>query len=257
MIKGNNIMSDTPDNKYEPMIQKTLEKKQSRFSSYLDLFVGKRSFCSFIKYEILTSLFENCPGAIGIFLRSIFYKLLFKKIGKGVVFGKSVTIRNPYKIKIGNNVIIDENVMLDAKGIDNNGIEIGDGTYIGRNTILSCKNGDIKLDKNVNIGFNCEIYSLKDVKIGENTLIAAYTYIIGGGHTATDLDTPFRDQQKHAYGIEIGKNVWLGAKSIIMDGCSIGDNSIVGAGAVVTQSIPRYCIAAGIPAKIIKERKKE
>ena len=237
------------------MIQKTLEKKQSRFSSYLDLFVGKRSFFAFAKYEILTSFFENWPGAAGIFLRSIFYKFLFKKIGRGVVFGKSVTIRNPYKIKIGNNVIIDENVMLDAKGIDNNGIEIGDGAYIGRNTILSCKNGDIRLDKNVNIGFNCEIYSLKNVDIGENTLIAAYTYIIGGGHTADDLDTPFRDQEKHAYGIKIGKNVWLGAKSIIMDGCSIGDNSIVGAGAVVTQSIPSYSVAAGIPAKIIKERK--
>jgi acetyltransferase-like isoleucine patch superfamily enzyme len=145
--------------------------------------------------------------------------------------------------------------MLDAKGIDNNGIIINDDVYIGRNTILSCKNGDIILNKNVNIGFNCEIYSLKSVQVGENTLIAAYTYIIGGGHTFEKLDIPFRDQEKHALGINIGSNVWLGAKSVIMDGCDIGNNSIVGAAAVVTKSIPEYSVAAGIPAKIIKSRK--
>lgn len=248
-------MNNKENKDYEPMIQKTLEKKQSKFSSYLYLFVGKKSFPALIKYEIITSLFENWPGAAGIFLRGIFYKLLFKKVGRGVVFGKSITIRNPYKIRIGNNVIIDNNVMLDAKGVSNNGIEIEDNVYIGRNTIISCKNGDIILKKNVNLGFNCEVYSLNKVTIGKNTLIAAYTYIVGGGHMSQDVDTLFRDQEKHAIGIEIGNNVWLGAKSVIMDGCNIGDNSIIGAGAVVTKSIPGYAVATGIPAKVIKERK--
>ena len=249
-------MSNSENSTYEPMIQKKFEKTgKSKLGSYMELFVGKKSFFALLKYEFLTTLFGECPGAAGIFLRSIFYKLLFKKVGKGVIFGKSITIRNPYKIIIGNNVIIDDNCMLDAKGIDNKGIFINDGVYIGRNTILSCKNGDIILDKNVNIGFNCEIYSLKSVQVGENTLIAAYTYIIGGGHTSEELDVPFRDQEKHAFGIKIGKNVWLGAKSIIMDNCDVGDNSIIGAGAVVTKSVPEFSIAVGIPAKVIKSRK--
>ncbi|MCL4417553.1 MAG: acyltransferase [Actinobacteria bacterium] len=241
---------------YEPMIQKTMEKsKKSKFANYSDMFVGKKGFLAFLKYEILTSWFSDWPGAVGIALRSIFYKFLFKKVGKGVIFGKSVTIRNPHKIVIGNNVIIDENVMLDAKGVDNKGIIIYDGVYIGRNTIISCKNGDIILNKNVNIGFNCEVYSLKKVEIGENVLVAAYSYIIGGGHMSSDLETPFRDQEKHSIGIKIGNNVWLGAKTIVMDGCNIGDNSVIGAGAVVTKSIPDYSVAAGVPAKVIKDRR--
>src|SRR4030066_1889930 len=179
-------MDEKENNNYEPMIQKTMEKsKKSKFANYSDMFVGKKGFFAFLKYEILTTWFSNWPGAAGIALRSIFYKFLFKKVGKGVIFGRSVTIRNPHKIVIGNNVIIDENVMLDAKGVDNEGIIICDGVYIGRNTIISCKNGDIILNKNVNIGFNCEIYSLKKVEIGENTLMAAYTYIIGGGHMSS------------------------------------------------------------------------
>ncbi|MCL4385352.1 MAG: acyltransferase [Cyanobacteria bacterium] len=249
-------MDGIKDSSYEPMIQKKLEKPgKSKLGSYLELFVGKKSFFALLKYEFIIGLFCDCPGAAGIFFRSIFYKFLFKKVGKGVIFGKSITIRNPYKITIGNNVIIDDNCMLDAKGVDNKGIILNDGVYIGRNTILSCKNGDIALEKNVNIGFNCEIYSLNSVLIGENTLIAAYSYIIGGGHKAEEQDIPFRDQEKHAIGINIGSNVWLGAKSIIMDGCNVGNNSIIGAAAVVTKSIPEYSIAAGIPAKVIKDRR--
>ena len=251
-------MDEKENNGYEPMIQKTMEKsKKSRFANYSDMFVGKRGFFAFLKYEILTTWFSNCPGAAGIAFRSIFYKFLFKKVGKGVIFGKSVTIRNPHKIVIGNNVIIDENVMLDAKGTNNKGILLENGVFLGRNTILSCKNGDIILKENVNIGFNCEVYSLNKVEIGENTLIAAYTYIIGGGHSSEDADTPFRDQEKHAKGIKIGKNVWLGAKSVIMDGCSVGDNSIIGAGAIVTKDVPEYSVAVGMPAKVMKDRREK
>lgn len=243
---------------YESIIQKgTKNSKKSSFANYSDMIVGKRGFFAFIKYEFLTAWFSNCPGAAGIALRSIFYKFLFKKVGKGVIFGKSVTIRNPYKIIIGNNVIIDENVMLDAKGADNKGILIEDGVFLGRNTIISCQNGDITLKENVNIGFNCEVVSLNKVEIGENTLIAAYTYIVGGGHASEETDIAFKDQERHAIGIKIGKNVWLGAKSVIMDGCSVGDNSIIGAGAIVTKNIPEYSVAVGIPAKVIKDRREK
>lgn len=250
-------MNETTKNDYEIMIQKKMAKsKKSRYGMYLELFVGKGGFFSFLKYEFMT-LFSGFPGAGGIFLRNILYRRLFKKVGRGVIFGRSITVRNPYKIAIGDNVIIDENVMLDAKGLDNEGIIIKDGVYIGRNSIISCKNGDIILNDGVDIGFNCEIYSLSRVEIGENTLMAAYTYVIGGGHMTTELDTLFKDQKKHGRGINIGKNVWLGAKSIVMDGCDIGSNTVIGAGAIVTKSIPPYSIAVGIPAEVIKDRKKD
>ncbi len=247
---------DAPKEEKYDLIQNKLQKtKKSRLSSYMELFVGRKGFFALLKYDTLTALFAGCPGALGIFLRGKVYRSLFKKVGKGVLFGKSISIRNPSKISIGDNVIIDDNVMLDAKGTDNQGITIEDGVFIGRNTILSCKNGDIVLRNKANIGFNCYIVSLNYVEVGENTLFAAYAYVIGGGHISEELYVPLKDQDTHGIGIKIGRDAWLGAKSIIMDGCNVGDYSIIGAGAVVTKSVPGYAVAAGIPARIIKDRR--
>ena len=68
----------------------------------------------------------------------------------------------------------------------NRGIRIGNGVFIGRNTILSCKDGDIELGDEANIGFNCEIFSASRVTIGRSALIAAYSYVIGGDHDRSD-----------------------------------------------------------------------
>ena len=92
-------------------------------------------------------------------------------------------LRHPHKIRIGDNVVIDDNCLLDAKGEANAGITIGSGVFVGRNTILSCKNGDIELADGANIGFNCEIFSASRVTSrAQARSIAAYVYLIGGDH---------------------------------------------------------------------------
>ena len=59
---------------------------------------------------------------------------------------------------------------------------------------------------------------------------------------------------KEAYGeVKIGNNVWIGARAAILKGVTIGDGAVIGAGAVVTKDVPPRCLAAGNPAKIIKE----
>ncbi|GAH57455.1 unnamed protein product, partial [marine sediment metagenome] len=127
--------------------------------------------------------------------------------------------------------------------------------FVGRGSILSCKNGDIILEKNVNIGFNSEIFSGSKVVIGENTLIAAYVYIIGGGHDYSRVDIPISEQGKPSRGIKIEKNCWVGAGAIVFDNVTIGEDTIIGAGAVVSKDIPAFSIAAGIPARVAKSRK--
>lgn len=217
--------------------------------------MGKKGFFSLLKYEIITMLFQDVPGALGIFFRNLFYPLLFKKVGKRVNFGKSVTIRHPYKISIEDDVAIDDYCVLDAKGLENDGIYIGKNVFIGRGSILSCKNGDIILEKNVNIGFNSEIFSGSKVTIGENTLIAAYVYIIGGGHGYSRVDIPITEQEKISHGIKIERNCWIGAGVKVFDNVTIGEDTIIGAGAVVSKDIPAFSIAAGIPARVVKSRK--
>jgi acetyltransferase-like isoleucine patch superfamily enzyme len=163
-------------------------------------------------------------------------------------------LRHPHKIRLGDGVIVDDNCLLDAKGADNRGITLGDGVFLGRNTILSCKNGDIELASGVNIGFNSQIASGSKVRVGKDGLLAAYCYLVGGGHESADPERPVQDQQAVSRGITLDDNVWLGAGVKVLDGVSVGADCIVGAGAVVTADLPARSVAAGAPARVIRGR---
>jgi len=237
-------------------IQKELfSDRKSKVQKYCDLFVGKRGFGALLKYELIMFMFSNMGGAIGLLMRSKLYPRLLGSCGKNVTFGRGVTLRHPHKISMGHDVVIDDNCLLDAKGTDNTGIHIGDGVFIGRNTILSCKNGDIHLGDRVNIGFNAEIFSGSNVRLGKNTLVAAYTYFIGGGHAFDKANVTVLEQERCSEGIEVGEGCWFGAGVKIMDGVQIGEQVIVGTGAVVTKDIPAYKIAVGLPAEVVKDRR--
>jgi acetyltransferase-like isoleucine patch superfamily enzyme len=194
------------------------------------------------------------PGALGLLLRKILYPTLLGSCGKGVVFGVDVALRHPHKIHIGEGTLIDDHVLVDAKGVANQGIRIGDNGFIGRNSILSCKDGDIVLGSHINIGFNSEIFSSSKVEVGDYGLFAAYTYVVGGGHDHSDVGAVIIDQARPSRGVVIGRNAWLGAGAKILDGVTLGQNVVIGAGAVVNESLPDSVIAAGVPAKIIRRR---
>lgn len=228
---------------------------RSPVRKYQEMAVGKRGIVSLIKYEIISFL-SPVPGAIGFFFRKIFYKKLLGKVGRNVIFGRNIAIRHPHKIYIGDNVIIDDNCVLDAKGEANEGIRIGDNVMISRNTIIGCKEGSIYIGENTNIGINCLIHSESSVKIGANTLIAAYCYIVGGGsHDFSRIDIPVIQQGSVSKGIIMEDNLWLGAGVKVLDGVRIQRESVIGAGAVVTEDIPEFSIAVGMPARVVKKRK--
>ena len=108
----------------------------------------------------------------------------------------------PHKIRIGDNVVIDDNCLIDAKGDANRGITIGSGVFVGRNSILSCKNGDIEVADGANVGFNCEVFSASRVTIGRDTLLAAYCYVIGGDHDFSDPSAPVLAQGRRSSGVD-------------------------------------------------------
>jgi acetyltransferase-like isoleucine patch superfamily enzyme len=159
---------------------------RSARQKYADLVVGRPGWMALVKHEIIVTLVQACPGALGLVLRRLAYPWLLGSCGRNVVFGQNVVLRHPHKIHVGSNVVVDDQCLLDAKGATNHGIRIGDGVFIGRQTILSCKNGDIELGDRVNIGFNCEIFSASQVRLGSDALVAAYTYVIGGDHEFFD-----------------------------------------------------------------------
>jgi len=236
-------------------IQKELFDKGSKLKKYQTLILGEKGFFKLLKYELIIGLTSWVPGALGLLLRSKLYPCLMGSVGRNVTFGSGVVLRHPKKVFIGDNVIVDDNCVLDAKGQDNKGIFIGNGVFLGRNTILNCKNGDIILEDNVNIGFNAMIFSASEVYIGADNLIAAYCYLVGGTHHAEDTDTPVLYQGRSSKGIRMESGGWLGAHVTVFDGVHIGKNAVIAAGSVVHRNIQDYAVAGGSPVTIINRRK--
>lgn len=118
--------------------------------------------------------------------------------------------------------------------------------------------GLIKIGNHVSIGNNTLIYALKNagVEIGDNTHIAAQTYIIDMNH-GTKKDILIKDQENECEKVKIGSDVWIAANVTILKGADIGDGAVIGAKALVNKHIPENAIAVGIPAKVIKFREEE
>ncbi|MFW6032971.1 MAG: acyltransferase, partial [Phycisphaeraceae bacterium] len=190
-------------------------------------------------------------------LRQKLYPRLLGACGRGVVIGRNVTLRHPQRIALGDGVIIDDGCVLDAKGEDDRTIELGPGSILGRNTILSCKGGRIVLDRDVNISVNCTLISETSLHIGEKTLLAGHCYLIAGGNHGLErtdvapVDQPYYEKG----GIDIARHGWLGAGVRVLDGVRMGQGAVAAAGAVVHQSVPEFAIVGGVPAKVIRNRK--
>jgi len=223
-------------------------------AKYARLIVGRPGLGALLKYEFVVTMSQYVPGALGLVLRRTLYPLLLGSCGRNVTFGQNVVLRHPHKIRIADDVVIDDNVLIDAKGEQNEGITIGRGVFVGRNSILSCKNGDISIADGVNIGFNCEVFSASTVSIGPGTLLAAYAYLIGGDHAAGDPDVPIREQERVSAGIRVGRDAWIGAGVRVLDGVTIGDGAVVGANAVVREAVPARAVAVGVPARVVSAR---
>jgi acetyltransferase-like isoleucine patch superfamily enzyme len=241
-----------------PPIQRAQDQLSDRTKSarekYADLIIGRRGWMSLLRYEFVALCGQSIPGALGLALRKALYPSLLGSCGRNVVFGQHVVLRHPHKITIGDDVVIDDNCLLDAKGETNRGIAIGRGVFIGRNTILSCKNGDIDVEDGANIGFNCELFSASHVRIGRDTLLAAYCYVIGGDHDFSNASAPVLEQARTSRGVSIGAGAWLGAGAKVLDGVTVGDRAVIGAAAVVRETVPDGAIAVGVPARIVGHR---
>lgn len=221
---------------------------------YQELVVGSRGLGRLALHELVVSCLSWIPGAAGLVLRRISYPWLLGAVGRNPTFGYGILLRHPAKIRLGDDVLVDDLVVLDAKGTTNRGITIGSHVFLGRGTILSCKNGDIVLGDHVNMGFHCEIFSGSSVTVGEYGLFAAQSYLVGGGHAMDAEGVPVIEQERRSRGIALGANVWLGTGAKVLDGVRVGRDVVIGANAVVTQDLPDGAVAAGVPARILRQR---
>ena len=108
---------------------------------------------------------------------------------------------------------------------------------------------NIKIGKNVFINACCRFQDQGGIEIGDGSLIGHNTTIATLNH---DFN-PDKRANLHPSPVKIGKNVWIGSDCTILPGIEIGDGAVIGAGSVVTKSVPANSIAVGSPARVIKQ----
>lgn len=171
------------------------------------------------------------------------YEQRFKRIGKNCYFGKDFVLHDEDCIEIGDNFRAGNHLTLEAwKEYD--GIKYSPNISIGNNVIFT----DF-----------VQISCVDKIVIGNNVLLGHAVYISDNNHGKIDFETlsiPPTKRELYSKGpVKIGDNVWVGRHVSILPGVTIGDNSIIGANSVVTKCIPENSVAAGCPAKIIKQMK--
>jgi acetyltransferase-like isoleucine patch superfamily enzyme len=146
---------------------------------------------------------------------------------------ENVRITNKDRVQIGNNVTIGKNVDIFPVG----------GAYPSK----------VIIGNNVNIGDYNRFASCDCVEIGDDVLFAAYVHITDHSHEFKDINKPVVKQGVFSKGpVNIGNGSWLGYRSEVLSGVTIGEHCVIAAGAIVTKDVPPYSVAAGIPAKVIK-----
>jgi len=140
-------------------------------------------------------------------------------------------------------------------------MNIGDGFTTGQYCRIEAgrpksRAKSLIIGNSVQINDRCHIAAIDSVSIGDNVLIASNVFITDHDHGDTSLDSLIlapAHRPLTSSPVVVENNVWIGQNVVILKGVTIGESSIIAAGAVVTRNVPSFSIVAGVPAKILKQ----
>ena len=128
---------------------------------------------------------------------------------------------------------------------------LGDYSVVESFSCINNAVGDVLIGDHTRIGLHNTI--IGPVKIGDNVNLAQGITVTALNHNFNDPCKRIDEQGVSTSAVNIGNDIWIGANAVILPGVSIGNHSVVAAGAVVTNDVPAHTLVAGVPAKIIKE----
>lgn len=191
-----------------------------------------------------------------LFQRMIMLLKGFIILRKKIFIGKKCSFSNKNNLVLGKNITFEDYVKIDGYAKDK--VVIGDNCKIGKYSTISCTSHMSKFGKGIRIGNNTscgqftEFGSAGGIVIGNDVIMGSYISFHSENHNYQDTNRLIREQGVTSKGIILGNNIWVGAKVTFLDGCKVGDNCVIAAGAVVTKEFPNNVIIGGIPAKIIR-----
>lgn len=129
--------------------------------------------------------------------------------------------------------------------------EIGEDCYIEPPLHANWAGKNVHFGKGVYANFNLTLVDDTHIYVGDHTMLGPNVVLATAGHPILPELRP--DAYQFNLPIHIGKNCWLGAGVIVLPGITIGDNSVIGAGSIVTKDIPANVVAVGNPCKVLRE----
>lgn len=177
-----------------------------------------------------------------------------------VLVGKQVSIRYAGYLEAGKQLIIEDYAEINARSTQK--IILGNRVTIGKYAIIRPGNlyggepGEgLRVGDHSNIGPYCYIGCSGFISIGNNVMISPRVSIYAENHVFDSLDATIKSQGVKRESVVIEDDCWIAANSILLAGVTIGKGSVVAAGSVVTQDVPPFSVVAGVPARIIKNRR--
>ena len=129
--------------------------------------------------------------------------------------------------------------------------EIGEGCYVEPPLHSNMGGHHVHFGKNVYANYNLTLVDDTHIYVGDYTMFGPNVTIATAGHP---IDPSLRQRGlQYNMPVHIGKNCWLGAGVIVMPGVTIGDNTVIGAGSMVTKDIPSGVVAVGNPCRVLRE----
>jgi acetyltransferase-like isoleucine patch superfamily enzyme len=133
-------------------------------------------------------------------------------------------------------------------------IRLGRWSWIGHGTKIRAHEGMVEIGAKTVLGQECTISAFKHVSIGRECIVADRVMLIDFDHGVVEVERPIRLQGIYKRDVRVGHNCWIGYGACILRGATVGDNSIVGTGTVVTRVLPPGSVSAGAPARILRMR---
>ncbi len=173
--------------------------------------------------------------------------------------GQGVRILYPSCLTVGSDVTLHDYSYLHC--LSDRGVRIGHHTSFDRNLWLHCggtpedhQHGYFEIGDHSYVGCNAVLGAGGGIRIGHNVLIGQSVNIHAENHNFADITRRINEQGVTYQAVTIEDDVWIGSRVMILAGVTIGRGAVIGGGAVVTDSIPAYAIAVGVPARVIGQR---